>query len=452
VTQRLHEVRDAVHVFIAFDDDERTVIDSRPFQRLRDIHQLALSYLVYPGASHKRFEHSLGVMELAGRIYDVVTRPDKITDDVRDVVPAVGGRDHGYWRSVVRMAALCHDLGHLPFSHAAEDDLLPYGWDHERITREIIHSDDMVAILGSFRPQIPPDDVVKLALGPRKVEALRLGLDFTTLDGILAEMIVGDAFGADRMDYLLRDSLHTGAVYGRFDHHRLIDTLRIVPSAPREAGETGGAGDPELGCERGGLYSAEALALARYFMFAQVYFHPTRLAYNEHLKDFLNAWLEHDTFPTGCDGHLSYSDSRVLVAIDEAARDTAHPGHPHARRIVKRDHFKVAYQRRPEDPPGLVAALTEQVAGNFEATLVRHGASPKRGDPPEFPVRERNGASTHSVASSDVFKRLPVSADEYVLVDGGVRAEVETWIQANRENVIQSLPDPAEDHDKEGSQ
>jgi len=254
------------------------------------------------------------------------------------------------------------------------------------------------------------------------------------------------------MDYLLRDSLHTGAVYGRFDHHRLIDTLRIVPSAPREAGEAGGAGDPELGCERGGLYSAEALVLARYFMFAQVYFHPTRLAYNEHLKDFLNAWLEHDTFPTACDDHLSYSDSRVLVAIDEAARDTAHPGHPHARRIVKRDHFKVAYQRRPDDPPGLVAALTEQVAGNFEAALVRHGASPKRGDPPEFPVRERNGVSTHSVASSDVFKRLPVSADEYVLVDGGVRTEVETWIQANRENVIQSLPDPAEDHDKEGSQ
>jgi len=412
MTQHVHEVRDAVHVFIAFDDDERAVIDSGPFQRLRDIHQLALSYLVYPGASHKRFEHSLGVMELASRIYDVVTRPDKITDEVRDVVPAVGQRDHDYWRSVVRMAALCHDLGHLPFSHAPEDDLLPEGWDHERITREIIHSNEMIDVLGSFRPKIDPDDVVKLALGPKKVEKLRLGLDFTPLDGILAEMIVGDAFGADRMDYLLRDSLHTGAVYGRFDHHRLIDTLRIIPSAPREEGEEGGAGDPQLGCERGGLYSAEALVLARYFMFAQVYFHPTRLAYNEHLKDFLKAWLEHDTFPTDCDGHLSFSDSRVLVAIDDATADSAHPGHAHARRIVKRDHFKVAYQRHPEDPAGLVAALSEHVASEFDPVLVRYGASPKRGDPPEFSVRERTAPartpSRHPTSSRD-FPHPPTS-------------------------------------------
>src|SRR4051812_48469358 len=74
VSKRHHEVRDAVHVFIHYGDAERAVIDSRPFQRLRDVHQLALSYLVYPGASHKRFEHSLGVMEVAGRIFDVVTR------------------------------------------------------------------------------------------------------------------------------------------------------------------------------------------------------------------------------------------------------------------------------------------------------------------------------------------------------------------------------------------
>src|SRR5919204_4745784 len=139
VPQRVHEVRDPIHVFVHYDDDEQAVIDSAPFQRLRSIHQLALSYLVYPGATHKRFEHSLGVMYLAGRIYDVVTRQDKVTDEIRDVVPTAGSdpRGHSYWRSALRMAALCHDTGHLPFSHAAEDDLLPDGWDHERITWEI---------------------------------------------------------------------------------------------------------------------------------------------------------------------------------------------------------------------------------------------------------------------------------------------------------------------------
>jgi uncharacterized protein len=298
VAKRHHEVRDAVHVFIHFGDAERAVIDSAPFQRLRHIHQLALSYLVYPGASHKRFEHSLGVMDVAGRIFDVVTRPDKVTDRVRDVIPEYGGSEHQYWRTVLQMAALCHDTGHLPFSHAAEEDLLPEGWDHERITREIIHSPEMLAVWDSMRPKPDPDDVVKLALGPRKIEKLRLGLSFDAWQAILAEIIVGDVFGADRIDYLLRDSLHTGVAYGRFDYHRLIETLRIIPGAPEGTNASDDV-DPQLGCERGGLESAEALMLARYFMFAQVYYHPTRLAYNEHLKDFLAAWLpEEPSRPT----------------------------------------------------------------------------------------------------------------------------------------------------------
>src|ERR1019366_4470723 len=199
-----HEFRDPIHTFISVRTDERKVIDSRPFQRLRHVHQLALSYLVYPGASHKRFEHSLGVMELAGRIFDVVTRPDKVSDPVRDVIPEYGSSEHQYWRSVLRVAALCHDIGHLPFSHAAEDDLLPEGWDHERITREIIHSPEMAAVWESMRPKPDADDVVKLALGARKVEKLRLGLAFDAWQAILAEIIVGDVFGVDRIDYLLR--------------------------------------------------------------------------------------------------------------------------------------------------------------------------------------------------------------------------------------------------------
>lgn len=108
-----HEVRDPVHVFVRLSSDERKVLDSRPFQRLRQIHQLALTYLVYPGATHRRFEHSLGVMELADRVYTVVTRPENLTDQVRALLPEIGD-DHNrqYWRRVLRMAALCHDIGH----------------------------------------------------------------------------------------------------------------------------------------------------------------------------------------------------------------------------------------------------------------------------------------------------------------------------------------------------
>src|SRR5438067_7299829 len=127
MVKALHEIRDPVHTFIRVDTDERMVVDSPPVQRLRHVHQLALTYLVYPGATHRRFEHSLGVMELAGRVFDVITHPGNITNDAaREVVPG-NATDLAYWRRVVRLAALCHDIGHLPFSHAAEAELLPPG-------------------------------------------------------------------------------------------------------------------------------------------------------------------------------------------------------------------------------------------------------------------------------------------------------------------------------------
>lgn len=430
VNKRVHEVRDPVHVFVHFDDDERAVIDSKPFQRLRNVHQLALTYLVYPGASHKRFEHSLGVMELAGRIYDTVTRDDKRSDAVRDVFPSP--KDQGYWRTVVRTAALCHDLGHLPFSHAAEDELLPAGVDHERITWEILQT-EMKSVFDDLVPPMKPELIGKLALGPRKAEKLGLQLEFDPWEAILAEIIVGDAFGADRMDYLLRDSLHTGATYGRFDHHRLIDTLRVMPSAPREEGDSETSTEPTLGCERGGLQSAEALLLARYFMFSQVYYHPTRLAYNEHLKDFLVAWLPERRFPADPAAHLSRDDNDVLRAIKLAARDAGAPGHTPARRIVDRDHFKVAYVRSPDG-----------------RDLVRHGASPSRGTAPDFPVFERDGTSVSALGLSDVFGKLPTSPDEYVLADSSIRGELEQWLKREREQILDAaLAAQSEENDEQ---
>lgn len=196
MTKIFHEIRDPIHVFIHLDSYERKVLDSRPFQRLRNITQLALTYLLYPGATHKRFEHSLGVMELAGRVFDVVTKPANVTDDVRDLLPDLGNPDAlAYWRRVLRMAALCHDIGHLPFSHAAEDELLPRGWSHERLSQLLIESDEMREIWKNMLPPLDPEHVVKLALGARKAKHLR----FSKWEAIFSEIIVGDAFGVDRI-------------------------------------------------------------------------------------------------------------------------------------------------------------------------------------------------------------------------------------------------------------
>lgn len=187
-----HEFRDPIHTFISLRTDERRVVDSRPFQRLRHIHQLALTYLVYPGTTHKRFEHSLGVMHLASRIFDVVTSAENIFDEsVRRIIPDEDAKR--YWRSVLRVAALCHDLGHLPFSHAPEDQLLPHGYDHERLTQDIISCPEMQEIWVSMTPPLRSEDIIKLAVGPKKADPLELD----TWESILAEIIIGDAFGAD---------------------------------------------------------------------------------------------------------------------------------------------------------------------------------------------------------------------------------------------------------------
>lgn len=312
-----HEFRDPIHTFIAVRTDERKVVDSRPFQRLRHIHQLALSSLVYPGATHKRFEHSLGVMDLASRIFDIVTEPEHVHhDSVRNLIPDAQARS--YWKSVLRMAALCHDIGHLPFSHAAEKELLPEGYDHERLTKDLIYSSEMEDIWNSMTPPLKSDHIVKLAVGPKKAAPIELD----TWETVLAEMIIGDAFGADRMDYQLRDSYHAGVSYGTFDHHRLINTLRILPTTYEESDQ------PALGLEAGGLESSEGLMIARHFMYKQVYLHHIRRVYDIHLKDFLVAWLPGGKFSTNLKKHLSISDVEVLSAIRKAHSDQNSAQHP----------------------------------------------------------------------------------------------------------------------------
>jgi len=144
-----HEFRDPIHVFIQMDTWMRSLVDSREVQRLRFIHQLAMSYLVYPGTTHNRFEHSLGVMELSGRVFDTLCRPENLMHDkslfeVVDKFAMDQGRTERieYWRRILRVAALTHDIGHFPFSHAAED-LAPEGVDHEVMTFYHLRSDAM---------------------------------------------------------------------------------------------------------------------------------------------------------------------------------------------------------------------------------------------------------------------------------------------------------------------
>jgi len=452
--KRTHEIRDPIHMFIRVDSDEREAVDSPPVQRLRHIHQLAMSHLVYPGATHKRFEHSLGVMELAGRVFDVITRPENLRhESVRQIIPDED--ELRYWRRVLRMAALFHDVGHLPFSHAAERELLPSGWDHERLTAEIIRSPATTPVLERMRPSPQWRDLVKLAVGPKKyagyVKASVLPAEdasFTDWQTILAEVIVGDAFGVDRMDYLLRDSYHAGVAYGRFDHYRLIDTLRILPKEYEESEE------PALGVEEGGLHSAEALLLARYFMYTQVYFHPVRRIYDVHLKDFLSAWLQERNgqgkFLTSIDGHLTLTDNEVMAAILEAARTADRPGHEPARRIVEHDHFRLLYEPNRGDAevnPAATDAVFLAACRRFKDENVRRDTRPAKSEGVDFPVLTKDQRVESSLKISDVLLNIPPAAFDFVFIAGSLIQDAGKWLKEEKARIIQ----PKEVEETDGS-
>lgn len=447
MTKLWHEIRDPIHIFVRLDSTERKVLDSQPYQRLRHITQLALTYLIYPGATHKRFEHCLGVMELAGRVFDTITSDQNTTDEIRNLVPEIKGTDErNYWRRVLRMAALCHDMGHLPFSHAAEDELLPVGWSHERLSRVLIESELMLPIWRGMRPPLDPEHIVKIAVGARNAK----DLVFSKWERILSEIIVGDAFGVDRIDYLLRDSHHTGVAYGKFDHYRLIDEIRILPSneSPTE---------PALGIEEGGIYSAEALALARYFMFSQVYYHPIRLIYDRHLKDFLAEWLAKGdlftggTFPISIEEHLRITDNEVNVALLMAARNQNAAGHDAAKRIIDRKHFHVLYERNPSDivihsNPGEVIAVA--AGKQFGENAIRYSKPKIKDIAADFPVKTRDGRIAPAITVSHVLAKLKPAAIDYVFVAPEFLKPAEKWLAEERKKVLESAAKEDQEGDK----
>lgn len=360
--------------------------------------------MVYPGATHSRFEHSLGVADVATRIFDVVVREDNLRA-VQDRLE-VNRADIDYWRNVLRVAALCHDAGHLPFSHAAEAELLPSGWNHERITKALIEDSPLAETIKAMNPPIRLEDVVKIAVSPAELsEAEAESMD--DWKAIVSEIISGAVFGADRMDYLLRDSHHTGVAYGRFDHYRLIDTIRILPAPPMDRSESQ-VRELTLGVEEGGLQTAEALLLARYFMFKQVYFHHVRRSYDLHLLDFLKSWLPDGQFSTDVENHVSYSDPAVMAAILAASVDESHLAHDAASRFMTRRHYRRVYRPQPADrdlcsDPGKAVFLA--LADELGPDHVKHDVNYDDGGVDDFPVLLEDGSVRSALSTSDVLQQ-----------------------------------------------
>ncbi len=308
-----HRIRDPIHGFIRFSNNERKIIDSPCFLRLRGIRQLALTNYVYPGATHTRFEHSLGVMELATRFFDELIKNDELIQNT--LQGAALSSDEA--RCLLRGAALLHDVGHLPFSHGGEE-MLPSGKKHEDVS---------IAIISSMESML--DDL--LFCGATKA-IIQLIDNKPILPALLfLKNILSGSIDADRMDYLLRDSHHCGVEYGKFDYVRLLETLRIDRSG----------GGTALSLDHGGIHSIEALLLARYYMFTQVYYHRTRRIYDYYLKQYMRAW---NPFQGDLLNIMQYDDADLLTSIKKDAQNPDHPAYQYAKRICDRHHHSIVFQ------------------------------------------------------------------------------------------------------------
>ena len=355
-----YEIRCPVHGFIKYGDWEKDIIAQPAFQRLRRIRQLAWTDQVYPGTMHTRFEHSLGVMHIAAQLYDaIVGRSGEVLESELTYNPDGLNRD----RRLVRLAALLHDVGHSPFSHAAEE-LFPMQQDgisrfrHEHYSAAIIRMELRDVIENHPRNQnyrIKADDIAALLEGSSSAGR--------TL--FWRELIDGQ-MDADRMDYLLRDSLHAGVDYGRFDWRRLLHTIQVVPGANGRA--------PRLGVAEGGFHAAEGLVLARYYMFTQVYFHKTRVAFDHHLQKVMGSLLPSGHFPRPSGAELAeflkWDDWRVLGALAHGE------GGDHGRRLADRDHFREVYQT-PESPRRKDLSALNRVRTSLGSLIQTEGRADK---------------------------------------------------------------------------
>ncbi|MBW3540003.1 MAG: HD domain-containing protein [Planctomycetes bacterium] len=317
-------VRCPVHGFIHFSENERRIVDHRLFRRLRHIKQLALTEYLYPGATHSRFEHSLGVMELATRAFDrlAAVRGDLLESTFREVA---GFEDQplALARQVLRLAALLHDVGHAPFSHAAEA-VIHAGSSHEALTVSIICDAELMgdAIRKRFGQDSPQSVARLIHGGPELAPQLQ----------ILGDIISGQ-MDADRTDYLLRDSLHCGVEYGRFDYRRMIESLAL---------DEGPASSLQIALDRGGIHTFEALILARYQMNTQVYYHRVRRIYDLYLRNYFDAkgrdWLDTP------EKILAQNDVTAMAEIFRDAEGDDESVRKWASRIRDRRHHRLVHE------------------------------------------------------------------------------------------------------------
>ena len=272
-------LRDPLWNNIRLDSLALTLLDSPVVQRLRYIRQLGLAFLVYPGATHSRFEHAVGAYHLAGMALRLLGERGALADLAADEP------------QVVRAAALLHDVGHYPFSHALEEIGVTH---HEQLARPLLLEG-------------PIADALSQRLGhdaPERVLALIMGRSESALQGLISGSI-----DLDKIEYLKRDAAMCGVPYGEIDVDRLLNSLVVVPHPD--------TGRPTVGVHEKGLSALESLLFAKYQMYRNVYWHHAVRSATAMYKRLVATALE-----SGCvqfSDVARFTDEALLTHLDTPA-------------------------------------------------------------------------------------------------------------------------------------
>jgi HD superfamily phosphohydrolase len=295
-------IRDPIWNNIRLDALAQELIDTPAFQRLRYVRQLGLAFLVYPGASHSRFEHALGAYHLARRALDLLAE----RGDIAAGDPAC---------SDLRVAALLHDIGHYPFSHALEEIGALH---HEEVARPLV-TDGRIG------------KVLRDALGasaPERIMELIRGRSASPLQGLISGSI-----DLDKIEYLRRDAQMCGVPYGDIDADRLINSLTLVDVGGRRT----------VGIAEKGLSALESLLFAKYQMYRNVYWHHAVRSATAMYKRLVSDAL--DAGSLTADRLAGFTDEGLLLGLE------ARGGHSLLSALRERRLFKRALEVPAADLP-----------------------------------------------------------------------------------------------------
>lgn len=314
------EIRDPVHGSIQIYDAEREILEHPFFQRLRNIKQLGFSEYVFPGATHTRYLHSIGVMHVSSLAFEHLFKGQQSADILR-------------LRETLRLGCLLHDIGHAPLSHSTESVMplvsslhLPAQFTESGKDRQASHEDYTIKSItdSSFTESfkgvrrefgIEPNSVAELVVGETS------NPDYFIINGInyfpLLHQLVSSEMDCDRMDYLLRDSYFCGVSYGKFDLDWIIDNLKVCTENNQAY----------LGISERAISTFDDFLLSRFHMFMMVYFHYRAVCLEQMLLRYFLSAREEYAIPSDIEAYLEHDDPYLYKILK-------HSSNPWARRIV----------------------------------------------------------------------------------------------------------------------